>query len=145
MTLSAEDKQEIIDLHARYYLSTDEKDVNGYMSCWVDDDEIVFESVFGNFTGRQLLKDFEDEHTSRGMAVGKRHLLGNVSIRVGENEDTAYATSYMIVMDVINVPQIVATGIYRDSKIVKTKEGWKFRHRKLEVDPGYEKLMKERN
>jgi hypothetical protein len=140
MALTAEDKQEIMDLCARYYISTDEKDVDGFMDCWVDGD-IRFESIFGDFTDHQSLRDFEDEHVHRGGAVGKRHLLGNVHVRDGEDDQTAFVTSYMIVFEVDEIPSIVATGIYRDSRVEKTPKGWKFRHRKLEVDPGFQKLM----
>ncbi len=30
----------------------------------------LFESAFGDFAGRKALRDFEDEHVNRGMAVG---------------------------------------------------------------------------
>jgi hypothetical protein len=79
--LTAEDRLDILDLCARYYISTDEKDVEGFMDCWVPDDDIVFKSAFGDFAGRAAVRQFEDEHVHRGMAVGKRHLLSNVSIR----------------------------------------------------------------
>lgn len=140
MALTTQDKQEIASLCARYYISTDEKDVEGFMNCWADG-EILFESIFGNFTTRAALRSFEDEHVHRGAAVGKRHLLGNVDIRDGEDDRGAYVTSYMVVLEVHQIPAIVATGIYRDSKVEKTADGWKFRHRKLEVDPGFHKLM----
>lgn len=143
MPLSADDRLAITDVHARYYIATDEKDLAGFLACWVDDDDIVFESVFGNFTGRKAIYDFEDEHVHRGMAIGKRHFLANVSIIEGETSDIAYATSYMTVVDVVNAPAIVATGIYRNSKLERTSDGWKFRHRQLDVDPGFQKLMEQ--
>ena len=141
MSLTLEDKFDIQQLCARYYVSTDEKDVDGFMDCWIDDDEIFFESEFGNFKGRQEIRDFEDNHVHRGMAVGKRHLLGNVIIEDGEDDNTAYVTSYLVVMEVAEIPQIVATAIYRKSKAVKTDAGWKFVHRKMDVDDGFRKLM----
>ena len=143
MPLSAEDRLAIFDLCARYYVSTDEADVDGYMNCWVDTGPINFESPFGNFTDRAALRAFEDEHVNRGMAIGKRHLLNNVVMRPGENDDVAYVTTYMTVLEVADVPHIVATGIYRDSRVERTPQGWKFRQRKLDLDTGFMKLMEQ--
>ncbi len=141
MPLAAEDRLQIHDLCARYYISTDEADVDGFMECWVEDDDILFESDFGTFRGRGEIRTFEDDHVNRGMAIGKRHLLGNVSIREGEDANTALVTSYMVVMEVADVPHVVATAIYRDSKVVRTPAGWRFRQRTMAVDPGFGKLM----
>lgn len=141
MPLTAEDRLEIQDLCARYYVSTDEKDVDGFMRCWVDSDDILFESVFGTFRGRGEIRAFEDEHVHRGMAIGRRHLLGNVVVREGEAPDTALVTSYMVVMEVAKAPHLVATAIYRDSRVVRTVEGWRFAYRHMDVDPGFQALM----
>jgi SnoaL-like domain len=140
-TLSASDRLEILDLCARYYISTDEKDVDGFMDCWVPDEDIVFNSAFGNFKGRAAVRAFEDEHVHRGMAIGKRHLLSNVSIRPGSGANQALVTSYLTVVEVVDVPQIIATAIYRDSLVEKTDAGWKFRQRSMDVDPGFQKVM----
>lgn len=141
MGLTLEDKFDIQQLCAKYYVSTDEKDVDGFMDCWIDSDEIVFESEFGDFKGRKEIRDFEDNHVNRGMAVGKRHLLGNVIIEEGDDDRTAFVTSYLVVMEVADIPHIVATAIYRRSKAVKTDLGWKFVHRKMDVDEGFRKLL----
>ncbi len=141
MGLTLEDKFDIQQLCAKYYVSTDEKDVDGFMDCWIDSDEIVFESEFGDFKGRKEIRDFEDNHVNRGMAVGKRHLLGNVIIEDGDDDRTAFVTSYLVVMEVADIPHIVATAIYRRSKAVKTDSGWKFVHRKMDVDEGFRKLL----
>ena len=141
MGLTAEDKIEIHELCAKYYVSTDEKDVDGFMDCWVEDDDIVFESAFGNFKGRNEIRNFEDEHVSTGMAIGKRHLLGNVYVSESDNKKQALVTSYLIVLEVVDKPFIVATAIYRDSVVEKTSKGWRFRKRSMEVDPGFQKVM----
>jgi len=140
-SLTADDRLEILDLCARYYISTDEKDVDGFMDCWVPDDDIVFNSAFGNFAGRAAVREFEDNHVHRGMAIGKRHLLSNVSIRPGPKPNQALVTSYMTVMEVVEVPHIIATAIYRDSLAEKNPLGWRFRKRAMDVDPGFQKVV----
>lgn len=139
--LTSEDRLEILDLCARYYISTDERDVDGFMDCWVPDEDIVFNSAFGNFKGRAAVRAFEDEHVHRGMAIGKRHLLTNASIRPGPAAHQALVTTYLTVVEVVDVPHIVATAIYRDSLVEKTSVGWRFRERTMDVDPGFQKLM----
>jgi hypothetical protein len=136
--LTESDRLEILDLCARYYVSTDEADVDGFMDCWIDSDDIVFESAFGTFRGRKAIRDFETAHVTGGMAVGKRHMLSNVIIKPGP-EGSALVTSYLTVLEVRDRPEIVATAIYRDSKAVKTKRGWKFATRSMDTDSGYQK------
>jgi hypothetical protein len=143
-TLTAEDRLDIHDLCARYYISTDEKDVEGFMDCWVPDDDIVFKSAFGDFAGRDAVRQFEHEHVHRGMAVGKRHLLSNVSIRPASRPDQALVTTYLTVVEVVEEPRIIATAIYRDSVAEKTSAGWRFRERAMDVDPGFQKVMADR-
>lgn len=136
--ITANDKLEILDLHSRYYISTDEADVDGFMNCWLDNDEILFESAFGTFRGRNEIRAFETAHVNGGMAVGKRHLLSNVSLEPVDSS-TVLATSYLSVVEVKDRPEIIATAIYRKSKVVKTAAGWKFAHRAMDTDSGYAK------
>jgi hypothetical protein len=42
---------------------------------------------------------------------------------------------------VADIPQIIATGRYDRSILVKTGNGWKFKSRSLKVDEGFFKLM----
>lgn len=139
--LTGEDRLDILDLCARYYISTDEKDVDGFMECWVLDDDIIFKSAFGEFAGRAAVRQFEEEHVHRGMAIGKRHILSNVSIRPGSRPDQALVTTYLTVVEVVEAPRIIATAIYRDSVAERTGAGWRFRERSMDVDPGFHEVM----
>ena len=141
MAIDHTDRAAISELHHRYYLSTDDKDVDGFMECWVDDGFEGFFSPFGDFEDRESLRTFEHDHTHGGTADGKRHFSGNLVMRQGDDENTVLATSYMTVVDVVNAPRIVATGKYTDSVVRRTQDGWKFVRRELSVDPGYEKLQ----
>lgn len=143
MPITEADRSAIIELHHRYYLSTDDKDVEGFMDCWVEDGFEGFFSPFGDFETRDALSEFEHDHTHGGTADGKRHFSGNLVMREGDDADTVLATSYMTVVDVVNVPKIVATGKYTDSVVRRTSDGWKFARRELSVDPGYQKLQEE--
>ena len=141
MTISTADRLAIEELHHQYYLSTDDKDVDGFMECWVTDGFEGFFSPFGDFETRDSLREFEHDHTHGGTAEGKRHINSNLALKAGPDADTVHATSYMTVVDVVNAPRIVATGKYTDSVVKRTSDGWKFVRRDLEVDPGWQKLQ----
>lgn len=136
--LTAADRLDILDVHSKYYVSTDEADVDGFMDCWIESDDIEFISAFGAFKGRKAIRDFETAHVNGGMAVGKRHLLSNLYMEDGPG-DIAYATSYLTVVEVRDRPEIVATAIYRRSELIKTPKGWRFRKRAMDTDPGFQK------
>ena len=140
--LSEQDHRDIEALHHRYYLSTDDADVDGFLDCWATEEFEGFFSPFGDFETRDALREFEHGHThGDGMAVGKRHINSNLHV-TADGKDRALATSYMLVVDVENAPRIIATGKYTDSVCVRTQEGWKFARRDLHVDPGFQKLQK---
>jgi hypothetical protein len=46
-----------------------------------------------------------------------------------------------MVVETNEIPYIVATARYDDSKVIKTEKGWKFKYRNLKVDEGFAKLM----
>lgn len=143
MTITAEDYFEIQNLVSRYCLATDNKDVNGFMDCWVSPGE--FEGYdsgsFGHMKTWEELRTFEEHHVAPGgMANGKRHVVLNLHIE-GVSKTEALVTHDMIVLDVDNEPGIIATGRYNNSKVVKTAGGWKFKYRHLHVDAGFFKLL----
>jgi hypothetical protein len=47
----------------------------------------------------------------------------------------------MLVLEVAEVPYLMATGRYNKSVVVKTARGWKFKRRTLVIDTGFFKLM----
>jgi hypothetical protein len=61
----------------------------------------------------------------------KRHFITNTFVEL-ENE-TAYAQSYLLVVDALESTEIKMTGVYHDT-FVKTENGWKIHTRKLVLD-----------
>lgn len=141
--LSSQDQLEIHNLVVRYCLATDDADVDRFMDCWVGPDEFggYDSGSFGNMQTWEQLRDFEAHHVGEGgMANGKRHQATNILIEpVSANE--VRVTHDLVVLEVAQEPAIIATGRYNASVVVKTKAGWRFKSRKLDVDPGFFKLM----
>lgn len=145
MSISTSDLLEIQNLIARYTITTDNKDVDGFMNCWVSPEEFEgYDSgAFGHMKTWDELKAFEAHHVSPGGdANGKRHQATNIIIDpVSDTE--VHVTHDMIVLEVDAIPMIVATARYNNSKVVKTANGWKFKWRKLDIDSGFFKLMEQ--
>lgn len=145
--MTTKDVLEIQNLVANYGLFTDNKDVEGFMNTWVSPEEYAgYDSgAFGNMKTWQELKDFETHHVGEGgMANGKRHQGTNISIELIDDIQ-AYVTNDMIVLEVAEIPRIIATGRYNKSLVVKTDKGWKFKSRTLHIDSGFFKLMEQNN
>lgn len=145
MKITTKDILDIQNLISSYFVSTDNKDVEGFMNCWVGPEDFAgYESgAFGTMDTWEELRDFEADHVGDGgNANGKRHQATNVVIEpVSESE--VKVTHDMLVLEVDDIPSLVATGRFNDSVVVRTDEGWKFKWRKLEVDPGFFKLMEQ--
>ena len=141
--LTALDIAEIHQLVARYGLTTDNADADGFMQTWVAPADFggYDSGAFGRIETWQEMLDFERHHVGPGgMANGKRHLALNIAVEpISASE--AHVTNDMIVMEVAEVPRVVATGRYDRSVVVKTEQGWRFKRRTLHVDAGFFKSM----
>jgi hypothetical protein len=142
LKLAADDRLDIQDLCARYNLCMDDHDLNGFMACWAEGD-VRLENIAGQFSGRDGLRAFAEKQFEEKRLQGKRRLLSNLAIRPGEQPDTAYVTCDIFLLEVTDLPQVVATGRFRDSKVVKTDEGWKFVFRRLDLDFGFSKYFRD--
>jgi hypothetical protein len=133
------DVLEIQNLVARYCLTTDNADTDGFMRCWVDSAEFggYDSGAFGRMDTWQALEAFERHHVGPGgMANGKRHQVLNLHIEpISPTE--AHVTHDLVVLEVSDAPRVIATGRYDKSIVVKTPAGWRFKRRTLSVDPGF--------
>ncbi|NBC65196.1 MAG: hypothetical protein GVY07_05955 [Bacteroidetes bacterium] len=143
MNITTQDLLDIQNLVTTYFIATDNKDVEGFMNCWVEPGEFEgYDSgAFGVMETWEELRDFEAHHVGEGGdANGKSHQATNVVINPVSDTEVK-VTHDMLVIEVDDIPGLVATGRYNDSLVVKTEDGWKFKWRKLDVDPGFFKLM----
>lgn len=141
--LSSGDIAEIQNLVSLYCLTTDNADADAFMQLWVDPADFggYDSGAFGARKTWQEMHEFERHHVGPGgMANGKRHQALNLAIEpVSATE--ALVTHDMIVLEVAETPRIVATGRYNRSIVVKTANGWRFKRRTLDVDPGFFKSV----
>lgn len=137
--LSHDDISELHNLVARYCMTTDNADAEAFMQCWVDPDAFggYDSGPFGSMATWQQMYEFEKHHVGPGgMANGKRHQATNIVIEP-VSADEVRVSHDMMVLEVAQEPRIIATGRYDKSVVVKTSKGWRFKSRKLTVDPGF--------
>ena len=129
-TIAPHDYFEIQNLVARYFLTVDNGDAEGFMDCWVESDVFeVYASPLGRITDRQELYVLMQQLTAPdGFEKHKRHFSANISVRA-VSQTKVLVTHDMIVCDVSGEPKIVAVGRYNNSVAVKTDKGWKFKNR----------------
>lgn len=143
--ISAEDRLQIQNLVARYCITTDNADADAFMRCWVPREEFggYDSGAFGNMPTWDALYEFEKNHVGPGGgANGKRHIVANLLIEpVSATE--VHVTHDLVVLEVAQIPAVIATGRYDRSVVVKTEAGWRFKSRRLHVDPGYFRLLEQ--
>lgn len=127
MTLSTEDRVEILDLIARYNQSVDAGDGEGFAACWVDDG--LFEGSTQTARGQEELRAIPA--TLRAQNPHTRHWNNNIVI--DGTGDEARTSVYVLVLDVGGSPSIRSSGVYRDT-LRRVDGAWKFVHRKVTPD-----------
>ncbi len=143
--LTTTDLLEIQHLVARYCIATDNKDVDGFMDCWVAADafEGYDSGAMGSMKRWGELRAFEAHHVGPGGgAKGKRHQATNLMITPVSDEEVR-VTHDMLVLEVDQVSAVVATGRHNNSKVVRTLNGWKFQYRNLDIDAGFFKQLEQ--
>lgn len=137
------DYLEILNLVARYCLTTDNADADAFMQLWVGPDDFggYDSGSFGSMPTWDELYSFERKHVGPGgMANGKRHQATNILVEP-ISADEVHVTHDMQVLEIAKEPRLIATGRYDRSVVVKTAQGWRFKARRLHVDPGFFALM----
>jgi hypothetical protein len=134
-----EDYLELQNLIAKYFLTTDNGDVDGFLNCWVEAEQFSGYDLgaLGLLSTWQELSDFITQKyvTEGGLASGKRHTASNIKI-VAVSATEALISHDMIVFEVADMPNVFITGRYDDGVAVKTDKGWKFKSRKVTLDGG---------
>jgi len=135
-TLTAQDRDEIAELYARYNQGTDFDDVPMFMSIWADD--VVFKaSPKLELVGLKALEEWRttaNANRKKANSPPRRHW--NSSLILTPTAEGAKGRNYWLLMDVSGKePRIFASG-YHDDTFVKTPNGWRIKTRTDHNDPG---------
>ena len=128
--LTTADVIEIEQLYAKYNHELDSGDADAWAGCYVADG-VFTTNVQGSFAGTEKLKGFAKGWTASDGGA-RRHLVSNLT--VAGSTAGADGKVYLVLLNLRAKPTgIAATGMYTDT-LVKTKDGWRFKTRTLQVD-----------
>ena len=130
------DRVAITDLVARYGHAVNDGDLDAWVATWTPDGH--FEGSLGEARGHDDLRAFL-ARMKASVAGTTRDYTSNTVLDL--DGDTATETSYVHTVDTsaradAATPIVVATAVYH-GRLVRTAGGWRFQHRRLDVDPNY--------
>jgi SnoaL-like domain len=130
MALDIADQLAITDLVHRYCHTADHGPWQAMRDFFTTDGVFEVPARGFDFRGMDALMAFFESRSS-GPSVG-RHVTSNLVIEGGGNE--ARAMSYLQILSAEGSPRaILMFGRYQD-KLRRTPEGWRFSHRRVEME-----------
>lgn len=124
--LSADDYIEIQQLYAKYNTAIDSGDAEGWAATFTPD------GVFNTFKGHDALVGFIKQWRERMGGAARRHW--NTNLVITPTAEGASGTVYLFLMDVSAKPPAIQTTAKYDDQLVKTADGWRFKHRQTKGD-----------
>ena len=137
MSLSVEDRLDIVELINRYNTLADERDVEGTLECYTDDGQITGD--FSTGEGKEAMREdlpaiFEAEGTL------KRHLALNHQL--SGDGDAAEARYILAVLEGESIPSVGATAVITD-ELRKVDGAWLVKRHNVDIDPSMYAAMEQ--
>jgi 3-phenylpropionate/cinnamic acid dioxygenase small subunit len=131
ITCDWQDREEIRELYARYSITLDHGDFDGWLECFSAD--AIFDSPrFGHYEGREGLKHFVAQYKDSLGGAKPMHINSNLSFEV--ESDHATGICYFTYYHCKDGRAIMAAlGHYRD-RLRRHEDGWRIERREVFVD-----------
>ncbi|MFN7981939.1 MAG: nuclear transport factor 2 family protein [Vicinamibacterales bacterium] len=127
--LTAQDYIDIQQLYARYAMTIDSGDAEGWANTFTPD------GVFNNSSrGHDALVQFVHDWREKRSGAERRHWNSNLVIT--PSEDGATGSVYLLLLDIGVRPPVPNMSAVHEDHLVKTPQGWRFKTRVLHSDPG---------
>jgi hypothetical protein len=127
MSLSTDDKIDILQLYSRYNTAIDTGDSAGFGACFVPDG--VFDSGMSVVEGQTAISEFATQ--THSAMPGMRHNSFNIVLD-GDGE-SATGSAFLIGYLVDGGYKVIVTGRYTD-ELTKASAGWRFNKRVFKAD-----------
>ena len=124
--LTADDYMEIQQLYAKYNTAIDSGDGEGYAATFTPD------GVFNTFSGHDALVGFIKRWRESMGGAARRHWNNNLVLT--PTAEGANGTVYLFLMDISAKPPAIQTVAKYEDQLVKTADGWRFKHRATKAD-----------
>ena len=126
--LTTQDYVEIQQLYARYVMTIDSGDAEGWANTFTPD------GVFNNNSrGHAALVQFVHDWRDKRNGGDRRHWNSNLMIT--PTEDGAAGAVYLLLLDISTKPPAPVTSAVYEDALLKTPQGWRFKTRVLHSDP----------
>jgi hypothetical protein len=124
-----DDIEAIKQLTARYNLTFDEDDVEGWLDCWTQDGFFERSNAGRSYTGHEELHELATE-----FPVSGRHVTSEYVISV--DGDEGRQVCYLLYLDREKNFEINMFGVYDDAVVRQDDGRWRFKSRRLKIDEG---------
>jgi ketosteroid isomerase-like protein len=128
--IGADEKLEIHQLLATYYINVDGKNASGIAALFLENAPFV--TPYGEFVGPKAIQGFYEGHIAAGREDGVKHFITNLIVE--PTKEGAILKFYVLKMVVAKGPTPNATA--GGTCLVKQVDGeWKFARMDLDIDP----------
>jgi hypothetical protein len=133
-SVSAQDYVDIQNLYARYNLTSDAGDPEGYAACFTDDGVLQIDPLGVKVQGRASFVTFKQKDAAGRGSRYRRHWNGSLHLEKID-ADTVRGRCYFHGYNGKpgELPVFADAGVY-DDRIVRTGGGWRFARRHITMD-----------
>ena len=133
-SVSAQDYVDIQNLYARYNLTSDAGDPEGYAACFTDDGVLQIDPLGVKVQGRASFVSFKQKDAAGRGGRYRRHWNGSLNLEKID-ADTVRGRCYFHGYNGQpgELPVFADAGVY-DDRIVRTGGGWRFARRHITMD-----------
>lgn len=138
--ISAEDRQQILDLISRYSYAWDGKDAKAWASLFTGD-AIVQTYMAGNLVAesnsdeQRRIEAVKQLEAFAKQEIQTRHFQTNTILTKHDDSSISGETMFFVIWqyDSEPAPQVIRSGVYKDI-YKRSSAGWKFLRRKILID-----------
>ena len=132
--MKVEDRLEILELISRYAMTYDHNEIEEHASLFTEDGTLV---LTHEATGHEAIRKMTGERRAKIAEKGiqNRHFLVNTVLDEVSVDEVDAVSNFLITWQFKDrqFPEPNYSGVYVD-KIVRTKDGWRFKHRRIQID-----------
>jgi len=126
--LTAMDYVEIQQLYASLARGLDSGEANGYAFART----FVADGVQGSLVGQKALAEFAQNWHENRNGANVRHSTSNLIVT--RTPEGATASAYLLMLNVEQRPPTIFGTASEEDALVKTSDGWRFKHRTIHSD-----------
>ena len=132
--MRVEDRLDILDLISRYAMTYDHNEIDKHVNLFTEDGTLVLtHEATGHDAIRKMTGDRRAKIAEKG--IQNRHFLVNTVLDEISIDEVKAVSNFLITWQFNDkpYPEPNYSGIYVD-KIVRPEDGWKFKHRRIQID-----------